>query len=193
LNFYRSGLESGSFDKGIEMALRRILADPQFVFRFERAPADVPSGTAHRITDLELASRLSFFLWSSIPDDELLSAAEQGKLQDPSVLEREVRRMIADPRSIALTRNFVGQWLLVRNIATVRPGDPFSLTFDETLRQSLHKETELFFDAIIRENHPVPELITADFTFLDERLANHYGISGVQGSRFRRIALPADS
>ena len=208
LQFYADGRkEGGSLDAGIEYAIRRLLVDPAFLFRVETEPAQLasppsagapnvgaqPQPRAYRISDLELASRISFFLWSSMPDDELLTAAERGKLKDPSVLEREVRRMIADPRSIALTRNFVGQWLLVRNVATVRPGDPFSLTFDETLRQSLHKETELFFDTIIRENHPVPDLLTADFTYLNERLAEHYDIPGVQGSHFRRVTLPADS
>jgi mono/diheme cytochrome c family protein len=208
MQFYADGRQDGgSFDHGIELVVRRVLVDPSFLFRVETDPAGAvtarpasrsAASTAvatpvYRISDLELASRLSFFLWSSIPDDELLVAARQGRLKDPAVLDRQVTRMIADPRSIALTENFAGQWLLVRNIATVRPGDPFSLTFDETLRESMQKETELFFDAIIRENHTVPELITADFTFVNERLANHYGMAGVQGSHFRRVALPADS
>jgi len=206
--FYADGRkEGGSFDHGIELVVRRVLVDPSFLFRVETDPsasaaaqpaslsaaAHTAAPAVYRISDIELASRLSFFLWSSIPDDELLSAARQGRLKDPAVLDRQVTRMIADPRSSALTENFAGQWLLVRNIATVRPGDPFSLTFDETLRESMQKETELFFDAIIRENHPVPELITADFTFVNERLATHYGMAGVQGSHFRRVELPADS
>jgi mono/diheme cytochrome c family protein len=208
MQFYADGRQDGgSFDHGIELVVRRVLVDPSFLFRVETDPAGAVTARpasrsaaasavatpVYRISDLELASRLSFFLWSSIPDDELLVAARQGRLKDPAVLDRQVTRMIADPRSIALTENFAGQWLLVRNIATVRPGDPFSLTFDETLRESMQKETELFFDAIIRENHTVPELITADFTFVNERLANHYGMAGVQGSHFRRVALPADS
>jgi mono/diheme cytochrome c family protein len=209
LQFYADGRkDGGSFDTGIEYAIRRVLVDPAFLFRVETEPpalatADRRAGVAnvqttpqagvYRISDLELASRLSFFIWSSIPDDDLLALAERGKLKDPAVLEREVRRMVADPRSIALTKNFAGQWLLVRNIATVRPGDPFSLTFDETLRESMQTETELFFDTIIRENHSVPELITADFTYVNERLAHHYGIPGVQGSHFRRTLLAADS
>jgi len=207
MQFYAEGRkDGGSFDHGIELVVRRVLVDPSFLFRVETDPSaavaarhaslSAPSTATpaiYRISDLELATRLSFFLWSSIPDDELLSAARQGRLKDSLELERQVTRMIADPRAIALTQNFAGQWLLVRNIATVRPGDPFSLTFDETLRESMQEETGLFFDAIIRENHPVTELITADFTFLNERLANHYGIAGVQGSHFRRVALPADS
>jgi mono/diheme cytochrome c family protein len=219
LQFYAEGRKnSGTFDAGIEYAIRRLLVDPAFLFRVETDPSRLvasartadrgaaargasnasnispaSSPAAYRISDLELASRISFFIWSSIPDEELLKAAEQGRLKDPAVLEREVRRMIADPRSAALTENFAGQWLLVRNIATVRPGDPYSLTFDETLREAMQKETELFFDAIVRENRPVPELLTADFTFLNERLADHYDIPGVQGSHFRRVTLPADS
>jgi hypothetical protein len=193
LEFYADGRRNGrTFDAGIENAIRRLLVDPAFLFRVETDPSRSRSA-AYRISDLELASRISFFIWSSIPDDELLKVAEDGKLKDPAVLERQVRRMIADPRSAALTENFAGQWLLVRNIATVRPGDPYSLTFDETLREAMQKETELFFDAIVRENRPVPEVLTADFTFVNERLADHYSIPGVQGSHFRRVTLAADS
>ena len=145
--------------------------------------------------DVELASRLSFFLWSSLPDDELLAAAEAGRLGDPAELERQARRMIADPRSAALTENFAGQWLQLRNLAdpSVRPGDPYSLAFDESLRQGLIRETELFFDSVLRGNRSVLDLLTADYTYLNERVAAHYGIPGVQGSRFRRVTLPADS
>src|SRR5262249_29825516 len=128
-----------------------------------------------RISDLQLASRLSFFLWSSVPDDQLLDLASQGKLRDSAILEREVRRMLADPRSSALTTNFAAQWLLLRNLATVRPGEPYLLAFDETLRGAMQKETELFFDSIVRENHSALELLTASYTFLNERLARHYG------------------
>jgi hypothetical protein len=200
--------QGGSFDAGIEAAIRRLLVDPNFLFRIVVDPATAgekgPAVTAaairtasapavYRISELELASRLSFFIWSSIPDDELLDVAARGKLKDPAVFEQQVRRMLADRRSESLTRNFAGQWLLVRNIDSVRPGDPFSLTFDETLRGSMQRETELFFDSIIRENRRVPELLTADYTFLDERLAQHYGMNGIQGSHFRRVTLPADS
>jgi mono/diheme cytochrome c family protein len=210
LTFYRDGRkEGGSFDSGIESAIRRMLVDPNFLFRIETAPAGPTTRqtgatartvqnasattAAYRVSDVELASRLSFFLWSSIPDDELLDLAARGRLKDPVVLEQQVKRMVNDPRSVALTKNFAGQWLLIRNIATVRPGDPFSLAFDETLREAMDRESELFFDSVIRENRPVPELLTAHYTFLNERLAEHYGIPGVQGNHFRRVDLPADS
>jgi len=209
MSFYNSTRkEGGTFDAGIESAIRRLLVDPNFLFRVESeptAPAATGSGVTaravqaegphpvYRVTDVELASRLSFFLWSSIPDDELLNVARQGRLKEPAVLEQQVRRMLADRRSEALTKNFAGQWLLVRNIATVRPGDPFSLAFDETLREAMSRESELFFDSVIRENRPVTELITARYTFLNERLAAHYDITGVQGNQFRKIELPADS
>jgi hypothetical protein len=209
--FYKDGRSGGTFDTGVEYVIRRLLVDPSFLFRIETEPtpgtpqrsattktvglpAAAQNGPArYRISDLDMASRLSFFIWSSIPDDELLTVASQGRLKDPAVLDRQVRRMIADPRSRALTKNFAGQWLLVRNMATVRPGDPFSLAFDETLRESMKRETELFFDSVIRENRPVTDLLTADYTFLNERLAQHYGITGVQGNHFRRVTLPADS
>jgi Protein of unknown function (DUF1592)/Protein of unknown function (DUF1588)/Protein of unknown function (DUF1585) len=151
------------------------------------------SARIYRISDLELASRLSFFLWSSIPDDELLDAAAAGMLKNAPVLEKQVRRMLADARSESLTHNFGGQWLLVRNLTTARPGETYALAFDETLRQSMQRETELLLDSVVRENRGVMELLTADYTFLNERLAEHYGIPNVQGSHFRRVALPADS
>jgi hypothetical protein len=210
LAFYNDGRkDGGSFDAGIELAIRRLLVDPSFLFRVESAPLTTSSrpatrpistaapagasGLVYRISDLELASRLSFFIWSSIPDDELLDLASQGRLKDPVVLDKQVRRLLADPRSVSLTQNFAGQWLLVRNMGTVRPGDPFALAFDETLREAMEKETELFFDSIVRENRPLTEILTGDYTFLNERLAQHYGIPGIQGSHFRRVALPADS
>jgi mono/diheme cytochrome c family protein len=195
LEFYEMGhADGGSFDDGIELALRRLLVSPEFLVRIEADPAGVAADTPYAVTDLELASRLSFFLWSSIPDDELLTLAERGELGDPATLERQVRRMIADPRSEALTANFAGQWLQLRNLATViRPGDPYSLAFDETLRRAMITETEQFFDSIVREDRGVLELLTAEYTFLNGRLAGHYDIPGVQGSHFRRVALPADS
>ena len=204
LSFYDAARKAGEgFEAGIEAAVRRMLVDPLFLFRVETDPAPAPkaarvaqagSGTGnYRLSDLELASRLSFFLWSSIPDEPLLDAAMRGRLRDPAELERQTRRMLADRRSIALTRNFAGQWLLVRNIGTVRPGDPFSLAFDETLRQAMHTESELFFDSVVRDNRPVTDLLTARYTFLNERLAAHYGIGGIQGNHFRRVDLPADS
>jgi hypothetical protein len=206
LDFYKQGRgESADFERGIEFALRRLLVDPQFLFRLEPDPIVARRAAAagsraagqaqqsYRLSDLQLASRLSFFLWSSIPDDELLDVAAQGKLKDAGVLDRQVTRMLSDQRSEALTKNFAGQWLLLRNIETVRPGDPYSLAFDETLRRSFQRETELFFDSVVRENRSVLELLTANYTFLNERLAGHYGIPNVQGSHFRRVTLPDDS
>jgi mono/diheme cytochrome c family protein len=206
LDFYKKGRADGSFDDGIEFAVRRLLVSPEFLYRIEADPATrvtgrtVPAANTagspspvYHISDLELASRLSFFLWSSIPDDELLDAAAQGTLRNGALLERQVRRMLADPRSETLAQNFGGQWLLVRNLATTRPGETYALSFDETLRQSMRRETELFLDSIIRENRSVMDLLSADYTFLNERLAQHYGIPNVQGSQFRRVVLPADS
>ncbi|SVA56127.1 uncharacterized protein METZ01_LOCUS108981, partial [marine metagenome] len=195
LEFYEMGrADGGSFDAGIELALRRLLVSPEFLVRIEADPTTVDPATPYRVSDFELASRLSFFLWSSIPDDELLTLAERGELSAPATLERQLRRMVADPRSGSLTSNFAGQWLQLRNLATVvRPGDPYSLAFDETLRQAMIRETELFFDSVVRDNRSVFDLLTADYTFLNERLAGHYNVPNVQGSHFRRVMLPADS
>ena len=199
LDFYKQGrADSGTFDGGIEFALRRLLVEPKFLFRIEPDPRLQAKGGArslstYRLSGVQLASRLSFFLWSSIPDDELLDAAEQGRLTDPGVLERQVTRMLADPRSAALTENFAAQWLLLRNVSDLRPADPYSRAFDDTLRRSFRRETELFFDSIVRENRSVMELLTANYTFLNERLAHHYEIPNVQGTHFRRVQLPADS
>ena len=191
LNFYRSGRQgaNGSFDKGIEMALRRILADPQFVFRFERDPENVPVGSAHRITDLELASRLSFFLWSSIPDEELLTAAEQGKLRNSPILQQQVRRMLKDPRSQALVTNFAGQWLYLRELRNRNPDLLVFPDFDDNLRQAFQRETELLFESIVREDRNVFDVLNADYTFVNERLAKHYGIPNIYGSDFRRVTV----
>ena len=185
---------SRGFDSGIELALRRLLVSPEFLVRIEADPTGVASDTPYAVTDIELASRLSFFLWSSIPDDELLDLAERGVLSQPAELDRQVRRMIADPRSKELTTNFTGQWLQLRNLATVvRPGAPYSVAFDETLRQAMITETELFFDHVVREDRGVLELLTADYTYLNGRLAGHYGIPNVQGSHFRLVTYPAGS
>lgn len=185
---------SRGFDSGIELALRRLLVSPEFLVRIEADPTGVASDTPYAVTDIELASRLSFFLWSSIPDDELLDLAERGVLSQPGELDRQVRRMIADPRSKELTTNFTGQWLQLRNLATVvRPGAPYSVAFDETLRQAMITETELFFDHVVREDRGVLELLTADYTYLNGRLAGHYGIPNVQGSHFRLVTYPASS
>jgi hypothetical protein len=191
LNFYRSGRQgaNGSFDKGIEMALRRILADPQFVFRFERDPENVPIGSAHRITDLELASRLSFFLWSSIPDEELLTAAEQGKLRNSTILQQQARRMLKDPRSQALVTNFAGQWLYLRELRNRNPDLLVFPDFDDNLRQAFQRETELLFESIVREDRNVFDVLNADYTFVNERLAKHYGIPNIYGSDFRRVTV----
>jgi hypothetical protein len=189
LNFYREGRKTGDFDKGIEMALRRILSDPQFVFRFEHDPANIQAGTAHRVTDLELASRLSFFLWSSIPDDELLTAAEQGKLKDPAVLQQQVRRMLKDSRSQALVTNFSGQWLYLRELKNRNPDLIMYPDFDDNLRQAFQRETELLFDSVVREDRSVFDVLNANYTFVNERLARHYGIPNVYGSDFRRVTV----
>ena len=193
LGFYQQGRNEGSFDQGIESALRFMLTDPKFVFRFERDPANVASGAAYRVSDLELASRLSFFLWSSIPDDELLAVAAQGKLEDPAVLEAQVRRMLADPRSEALVSNFAGQWLYLRNVRGANPNIEEFPDFDDNLREGFRRETELFFDSIIHEDRSVMDLLNANYTFVNERLARHYGIPNVYGSRFRRVTITDDA
>lgn len=190
LSFYQEGRNSGGFERGIEAALARILVDPWFIFRFEKEPAGTPPGGIYAISDLELASRLSFFLWSSIPDAELLRLAEQNKLHDPRVLAHQTRRMLADPKSSALAGNFAGQWLYLRELKNSRPE---ARDFNDNLRQSFQRETELFFDSIVREDRNVVDLLNADYTFVDERLAQHYGIPGVYGSRFRRVKLVDDS
>jgi len=190
---YREGSSKNGFESGLELAIRGILVSPKFLFRFESQPEHVAPNTPYRITDVELASRLSFFLWSSIPDDELLSLAEKSTLHDPDVLGRQVTRMLGDPRSRALVSNFAGQWLHIRNVSGFRPSPELLFHFDDNLRQSFEQETELFFDSIIRENRSVLDLLDADYTFLNERLAKHYGIAGVYGERFRRVSLPADS
>src|SRR5208282_596775 len=168
----------------------RVLIDPRFVFRFEREPADVAPGAVYRISDLELASRLSFFLWSSIPDDELLDLAIHNKLHEPAVLERQTRRMLADSRSETLATDFAGQWLYLRELKNQRPLSP---AFNENLRESFRRETELLFESIVREDRSVVDLLNADYTFVDERLASHYGIPGIHGTQFRRVAIQEDA
>jgi mono/diheme cytochrome c family protein len=189
LQFYQAGRQGGSFESGIQRAVARVLVDPQFLFRFEREPADAAPGSSFRLSDLELASRLSFFLWSSMPDDELLDVARRGTLAEPAMLERQVRRMLTDPRAEALVTNFAGQWLFLRELRNARPDSP---DFDGNLRQSLQRETELLFRSVMREDRSVISFLDADFTFVDERLARHYGIPDIRGSRMRRIALAAD-
>jgi hypothetical protein len=192
LSLYAEGARQGGFEPGLELAVRGILVSPNFLFRFERQPETVQANTPYRITDLELASRLSFFLWSSIPDDELLDAAA-GNLHERAALDRQVRRMLADPRSEALVTNFAGQWLHIRNVSGFRPSPELLFHFDDNLRKAFERETELFFDSIIHEDRSVLDLLDADYTFLNERLARHYGIPGVSGARFRRVSLAADS
>ena len=193
LALYREGASTGGFESGIELAVRGILVSPNFLFRLEDQPSAVAPNTPYRISALELASRLSFFLWSSIPDDELVDVAVQGTLHDPEVLREQVRRMLADPRSQALVDNFAGQWLHVRNVAGFRPSPELLFHFDDNLRMAFERETKMFFESIIRENRSVLDLLDADYTFLNERLAKHYGIAGVYGERFRRVSLPANS
>ena len=191
LPFYAEGRVEGGFDKGIQRALERLLVSPEFLFRIERDPADVAPGAPYRVGDLELASRLSFFLWSSIPDDELLERAIDGTLSDPPVLEAQVQRMLADRRSRALVDNFAEQWLYLRDVEAKEPDPGFFPGFDENLRQGFQRETELFIDSVLREDRSVSDLLTADYTFVNERLAKHYGIPHVYGSHFRRVSLDA--
>ena len=189
MTFYQAGRKEGTFDEGIELALRRILASPQFLVRAEREPVNVRAGQSYRITDLELASRLSFFLWSSIPDDELMTMASEGRLSNPRTLEQQVRRMLADPRSAALVNNFAQQLLYLRNLPATSPDGVYYPDWDDELRNAFQRETELFFESIMREDRSVLDLLTADYTFVNERLARHYGIPGMYGSHFRRVAL----
>jgi len=193
LSFYDAARAKGSFEGGIQRGLERILASPRFAFRVEHDPDSVAPGTPYRISDVELASRLSFFLWSSIPDDTLLDIASRGQLKDPAVLQQQVKRMLDDPKSSALVDNFAGQWLQLRNVRSVLPNSDEFPDFDDNLRQSFRKETELLFESIIREDRNVLDLLRADYTFVNERLARHYGIPGVYGSRFRRVAVTDDA
>jgi hypothetical protein len=193
MEFFQAARIDGGFDGGIEAAVSAILVNPNFLFRIERDPPDAQPQTAYQISDVELASRLSFFLWSSIPDDELLDVAERGELRNPDVLEQQVRRMLADPRAESLATNFAGQWLYLRNLDSTTPNLRLFPDFDDNLRQSFRRETELFVDSILREDRSVLDLLDADYTFLNERLARHYGIPHIYGSRFRRVELPADS
>ena len=192
MNFYRAGLSDGSFDDGIQLALERLLISPDFLFRVERDPVNIEPDTNYRLTSIELASRLSFFLWSSIPDNELLDTAKNGTLQNPQVLEQQTRRMLADPRSKALVQNFAGQWLYLRNLRSLVPDAVEFPEFDENLRDAFRQESELFFESLIRENRSVTDLLGNGYTFMNERLAKHYGIENVYGSHFRRIYLEGE-
>ena len=188
--FYDAGRKQQDFDAGIQQGVARLLADPQFLYRVEAERTDLADGAVYRISDLELASRLSFFLWSSIPDDTLLQLASANQLSDPKVLEQQVRRMLADPRSSALVENFVGQWLHLRELRNAQPSDR---EFDENLRQAFQQETQLLFGNVVHEDRSVVELLDADYTFLNDRLARHYGIADVRGSYMRRVSLAKDS
>ena len=191
--FYADTRSTDGFEAGIETALRALLASAEFLFRIERDPDYVPSGATYYLSDLELASRLSFFLWSSLPDDALLAAAEQGELSDPDVLEAHVRRMLADPRAGSLATNFAGQWLHLRNLDAANPNLRLFPDFDDNLRQGFRRETELLFESIVREDRSVVDLLTADYTYLNERLAKHYGVPQVYGDHFRRVTLPDET
>jgi mono/diheme cytochrome c family protein len=193
LAFYRDGRGEKDVDLGLERAVRRLLVSPEFLLRVERDPAGAKAGTVYRLGDLELASRLSFFLWSSIPDEALLAKAEKGQLRTPAVLEAEVRRLLADPRADAFMENFSGQWLFLRNLQASVPVQSLFPDFDDALRQSFRRETELFFESIVRENRSALDLLRADYTFVNERLARHYGMQGIKGTHFRRVTLPAGS
>ncbi len=194
LGFYQQERSStGNFEAGIEMALRRILADPEFIFRFEPTPAGALPNVPYRVSDTELASRLSFFLWSTIPDDELLQVAIDGKLHEPAVLERQTRRMLADPKARALVTNFANQWLYLRELKNANPDVTVFPDFDDNLRQGFQRETEMLFESVVRENRSVLDLLDADYTFVNERLARHYGIPNVYGPDFRRVPVPGDA
>jgi hypothetical protein len=193
LKFYKEARANGSFDEGVDMGLRAVLVSPEFLFRVEQDPNGVAPKTAYKINDVELASRLSFFLWSSIPDDELLDLAIQNKLRAPGILEHQVRRMLADERSRTLVTNFAGQWLYLRNLASTNPDMRIFGGFDDNLRQAFRQETELFLDDIFRQNRSVLDLLSAKYTYLNERLAKHYGIPNVYGARFRRVELDENS
>ncbi len=193
LALYRTARAEGDFDAGIEMAVSAVLVSPQFLFRVEQDPAGLPANTPYRVSDLALASRLSFFLWSSIPDEELLTTAVAGRLHEAAVLERQVRRMLADARSKALVSNFAEQWLHLRNLDSITPDMRLFPDFDDNLRQAFRQETELFVDSVLREDRSALDLLRANYTFVNERLAKHYGIPHVYGSRFRRLVLDEDS
>jgi cytochrome c553 len=189
LGLYRAGRREGDFEKGIRTAVQAIISHPEFVFRFEHTPRGLPPGESYRLTDTELASRLSYFLWSSAPDERLLGLASRGRLREPAVLEGEVRRMLADPRARALAANFAAQWLLLQNIRDANPDLLLYPDYDKTLAYSMRRETELLFESVMREDRSVPDLLSADYTFVDERLARHYSIPNVLGNRFRRVPV----
>jgi mono/diheme cytochrome c family protein len=189
LSFYKDGREKDGFEGGVEAALRRLLVSPEFLFRYEADPVAAKPGAPYKVSDLELASRLSFFLWSSIPDDQLLDIATKGQLRNPGAIEAQVKRMLADPRADAIARNFAGQWLYLRTIEGSVPDVYLFPNFSENLRRDFRRETELFFQSILHDNKSALDLVTADYTFVNERLAKHYGIPNVYGSHFRRVTI----
>jgi mono/diheme cytochrome c family protein len=193
LGFFRAGRREGTFDAGLQFAVERILADPSFLFRVEQDAANVAQNAVYRVSDLELASRLSFFLWSSLPDEELLDVAERGHLNDPTVLDGQVRRMLADRRAAALVDNFAGQWLLLRNLRNLKPTPDVFPDFDESLREAFQRETELFLSSQLHEDRSVVELLSANYTFVNERLARHYEIPDIHGRSFRRVTFSGDA
>jgi hypothetical protein len=193
LSFYQKERNQNGFEAGIESALRLLITDPKFLFRVEPDPPGAAPGSITRLSDIELASRLSFFLWSSIPDDQLIEVAAQGRLRDPAVLEQQVKRMLADPKSDALTSNFASEWLFLRNLQSVNPDSGEFPNFDENLRRAFRRETELFFESVMRDDRSVLDLLNADYTFVNERLAKHYGIPNVYGSQFRRVPVPSEA
>jgi hypothetical protein len=194
MGLYKEGRSGADFETGIERSVRGMLVNPNFLFRVEKDPTTVSAvAAAYRVNDLDLASRLSFFLWSSVPDDQLLDLAVKGKLREPAMLERQVKRMLADPRALSLTNSFAAQWLWVRNLKTASPSESLFPNFDEGLREAFQREMELFFASIVREDRSVIDLLDADYTYLNDRLARHYGIPNVFGNDFRRVELPADS
>lgn len=192
LALFKEGRQNGTFETGIQWALERLLVDPRFLFRTELDPSGVKPGTPYRISDLELASRLSFFLWSTVPDDELLDVASKGRLTTPAVFEAQVNRMLKDKKSDALLRGFFGQWLTLRNVQNAKPDTTAFPEFDEALRRAFTRETEMFLASQVREDHGVPELLTANYTFVNDRLAQHYGIPNIYGTHFRRVQYPDD-
>ena len=187
--FFRQGFEEGGFDAGIESALSSILVSPRFLFRVEQPPEEIASGKTYSLNDIELASRLSFFLWSSSPDEELLSLAERGKLTSPDILKQQVQRMLADVRARSLVNNFANQWLYLRNLDSITPNHRLFPDFDDNLRQAFRIETELFFESIVKENRSLTQILQADYTFLNERLAKHYQVPNIYGTRFRQVSL----
>ena len=189
LEFYANGRRDGTFERGIQSGLERLLVDPEFLFRLERDPDGLQPGTVYRLSNVELASRLSFFLWGTIPDDELLDVAGRLALNDPGVLNRQVLRMLADPRAMAMVNNFSSQWLLVRNVRLHSPDVMMFPHFDDNLKEAFARETELFFESQFREDRSILDLLRADYTFVNSRLAELYGIPNVYGSHFRRVKL----